>query len=85
MTGMTPDGFAGRVVNAARFVTHQAQLRALQRALTIFRQTGQRVFEFDMGGIIGEGFLKGGTTYAQTTTVLAVFKAGKLLTLYPKL
>ena len=84
-TGMTPDGVAGRIVDAGRFLTHRAQLRALERALTIFKQTGKRVFEFRMDEIIGEGFLRGGTAYAETSKVLAVFRDGKLLTLYPKL
>ncbi|MCC0566089.1 hypothetical protein M3688_24710 [Brevibacillus borstelensis] len=65
--------------------THQKQLNAFQRAETIFRQTGKTVFDFDMGEVIGEGYLRGGGNVINTTKVQAVFKGGKLVTLYPKL
>ncbi|MGF9797985.1 hypothetical protein, partial [Brevibacillus agri] len=85
ITGLTPDGIAGRMVDSSRFLTHLKQLNAVQRAETIFRQTGKTVFDFDMGEIIGEGYLRGGGNVINTTKVQAVFKDGKLVTLYPKL
>lgn len=52
-TGLTPDGFAGKPVDASRFLSNQAQLNAAQRAQTIYKQTGQTSFSFNMGEIIG--------------------------------
>lgn len=84
-TGLTPDGFAGVSVDASRFLSNQAQLRAVQRAQTIFRQTGRRSFSFQMEGIIGEGYLRGGVELVETTNVQAVFRNGQLFTIYPLL
>ncbi len=58
-TGLTPEGIAGGRVDSSRFLTHQNQLTAVQRAETIFKQTGKTSFDFDMGKIIGEGYLRG--------------------------
>jgi hypothetical protein len=84
-TGLTPDGFAGKPVDASRFLSNQAQLNAVQRAQTIYKQTGQASFSFNMGEVIGEGYTKGGGNLIITTNVQAVFRNGELYTLYPKL
>jgi hypothetical protein len=85
MTGMTPDRFIKSPVDAGRFLTNQSQLRAIARADAIFKQTGERILKFDLGEIIGEGFLKGGVVYKKTSKVQAIYKNGKLFTIYPKL
>ncbi|WP_261378211.1 hypothetical protein [Paenibacillus agilis] len=84
-TGATPDGFAGRKVDSSRFLSNQIQLNAAQRAETIYNQTGKSSFTFDARGIIGEGYKKGGGNLVQTTHVTAVFRNGKLYTMYPSL
>lgn len=84
-TGLTPDGVQGKMIDSSRFLSNQAQLNAAQRAETIFRQTGKSSFRFNMEGTIGEGYIKGGGSYLQTNQVQAVFRNGKLYTLYPKL
>jgi hypothetical protein len=56
-TGVTPDGFAGNPVNSARFLTHREQLNALHSALEINQRTGKKVFTFDAGYTVGEGYM----------------------------
>ena len=84
-TGLTPDGVAGNPQTASRFYTNQLQIKAVNRATAIFKQTGNPVFDFDMGELVGEGFKKGGGDYIVTSNVQAVFKNGKLHTLFPLL
>jgi RHS repeat-associated protein len=84
-TGLTPDGFAGRLVDSSRFLSNRAQLAAVQRAEAIFAQTGQRSVTFQMSEIVGEGFTRGGGSWVQTTNVQGFFTNGKLNTLYPLL
>ncbi|GAB4044466.1 DUF6443 domain-containing protein [Spirosoma litoris] len=85
LTGLTPDGISRRAVDASRFLSNQMQLQAAQRAQTIFNQTGQSVVNFNMGFIVGEGYLKGGSAVIQSTNVQAIFKGGNLYTMFPKL
>jgi filamentous hemagglutinin len=82
-TGLTPDGVMLRPVDSSRFLTHRAQLAAVERAQARFALTGERSFSFEMSEIIGEGFIRGGGSWVQTTNVHAVFKNGRLHTLYP--
>lgn len=84
-TGYTPDGYAGRIGDASKFLSNQIQLNAAQRAETIYNQTGRNSFSFDMGENIGEGYLRGGQNLVSSSKVTAVFRNGKLYTLYPKL
>ena len=84
-TGLTPEGFSGRAVDSSRFLSNQAQLSAVQRAQTIFQQTGRSSFSFQMEEIVGEGFLRGGGELVRTSNVQAVFRNGRLLTVFPKL
>ena len=84
-TGLTPDGFAGRAVDSSRFLSHRAQLTAAQKAMQLHRQTGNRVVNFEMGGIIGEGFARGGGDLIRTTNVRAVIRNGRLHTMFPTL
>ena len=72
-------------VDSSRFLSNQAQLNAAQRAQTIYKQTGQTSFSFNMGETIGEGYTKGGGDLMRTTNVQAVFRNGELYTMYPKL
>jgi len=86
LTGLTPDGFSGNIVDSGRFLSHRAQLNAVQAAQEIYGRTGKKVFPFDAGYEIGEGFLKNGTASVRTTNVQAVFDSnGKLKTLFPLL
>lgn len=55
------------------------------RAQAIFRQTGRATFGFDMSEVIGEGFTRGGADLLETTNVRAVFRKGRIHTLYPQL
>jgi hypothetical protein len=83
-TGLTPDGFAGPKVDSGRFLSHRAQLNAVQAAQEIYLRTGKKVFTFDAGYVIGEGFLKDAIALVRTTNVRVVFNAsGKIKTLFP--
>ena len=83
-TGLTPDGFAGNIVDSSRFLSHRSQLNAFQAAEEIFGRTGKKVFTFDAGYEIGEGFTRNATDLVRTTNLRAVFFAnGKITTLFP--
>ncbi|MEI6352251.1 MAG: RHS repeat-associated core domain-containing protein, partial [Verrucomicrobiota bacterium] len=85
-TGLTPDGFKGNLVDSSRFLSHRAQLNAVQAAEGIFYRTGKKVFTFDAGYEIGEGFTRNATDLMRTTNVTAVFNAsGNIKTLFPSL
>ena len=50
----------------------------------IFSRTGKKVFTFDAGNEIGEGFTRNATDLVRTTNVRVVFDAnGKIKTLFP--
>jgi len=84
LTGFTPDGFQKNVVAGSRFYTHSIQLQALQRAQTIYRQNGSRVFDFNMGFPVGEGYRSGGGPLLEVQTVRAVFhQNGHMITMFP--
>jgi hypothetical protein len=84
-TGLTPDGVSGKPMNASRFLTHKDELDAVLVAQKEFTQTGKTSFSLTMTNNIGDGYLRGGGTYLTTKEVQAVFRNGKLYTLYPKL
>lgn len=83
-TGFTPDGVQGRTVNSTRFLSEMDQLEAANIATQHFQQTGESSFSFDMGRIIGEGYMKGGGNRVEASQVQAVFRNNKLYTMYPK-
>ncbi|HLN29594.1 MAG TPA: hypothetical protein VK395_17735, partial [Gemmataceae bacterium] len=84
-TGMTPDGVAGKPVDSGRFLSHRDQLEAVKIAEDTFKRTGQTTFSFEMHNIVGEGFTKGSAELVRTSNVKAIFRHGKLITLYPQL
>jgi len=84
-TGLAPDGTKGVLSDASRFLTNTGQMNAISRANTIFRQTGRASFTFDMGEVVGEGYLRGGGQVISSSRVTAVFRNGKLVTIFPKL
>ena len=74
-------------VDSSRFLSNQDQLDAATQAISINSKTGENVFDFTMGRVVGEGYKKGGAIgdYMVTRNVRAVFKNGKLYTLFPLL
>jgi len=84
-TGLTPDGLLRKPIDASRFLSHQLELKAVKQAEFIHKTTGATSFRFDMGKAVGEGYIKGGNSVIETSTVQAVFRNGKLYTMYPKL
>ena len=84
MTGLTPDGFAGNIVDSSRFLSHRGQLNAVQAAKEIYSRTGKKVFTFDVGYEVGEGFVRNSTDLVRTSNVRVVFDAnGKIKTMFP--
>ena len=84
--GRLPDGGWRRPVDASRFLTHKQQLAAYEQAVVIHRQTGRTSVTFDAGGIVGEGFTKGGDDYVLTSNVQAFFDSnGDMITMFPLL
>jgi len=85
VSGLTPEGTVLGGVNASRFLSHDLQLEAAKIAQTQFAASGKTTFTFNMGKVVGEGYLRGGGagSYRMTTEVQAVFKDGKLHTLFP--
>lgn len=85
-TGMTPDLVQGRKIDASRWSSYQDMSEAIQKAQTIYNKTGQTSVTVDLGRTIGDGYLKGGATYSQTTKAVIRFDAnGMPYTAYPKL
>jgi hypothetical protein len=85
-TGVTPEGLAGNPVDSGRFLSHQAELAAYNRALELYKASPQSQIVFEMDSVIGEGFTKFGKALVRTTNVVARFdKSGRMITLYPSL
>ncbi|MEK7885301.1 two-partner secretion domain-containing protein [Methyloversatilis sp. NSM2] len=85
-TGITPDGVQGRSIDASRWASYQDMAEAIRKAQIIYNNTGQTSVTIDLGRTIGDGYLKGGVTYAQTTKAVIRFDArGMPYTAYPKL
>lgn len=84
-TGLTPDGFQGRPLNSTRFLSEIDQLEAANIATEHFQRTGESSFSFDMGRVIGEGYMKRGGERMESTKVKAYFRNNKLYTMYPQL
>jgi RHS repeat-associated protein len=85
-TGITPEGLQGPIVNSSAFFNNQIMLNAIQRAQTIYSNTGVSNFQFNLGVPVGYGILRGGTGLVSTTNVQAIFnRSGQLITLFPYL
>ncbi|WP_434457545.1 DUF637 domain-containing protein [Stutzerimonas urumqiensis] len=85
-TGMAPDNKPGRAIDASRWSSYQDMSEAIQKAQILHKKTGQTSITVDVGRVIGDGYLKGGVTYAQTTKAVVRFdSSGKPYTAYPKL
>lgn len=85
-TGMTPDNKPGRAIDASKWSSYQDMSEAIQKAQILHKKTGQTSITVDVGRVIGDGYLKGGVTYAQTTKAVVRFdSSGKPYTAYPKL
>jgi len=82
-TGMTPDGFQRSPMDASRFMSHQTQLEAYNRAMQLSNNSSTQTFQ--MNHISGEGFLKGGTGPLRTTKKVTVFfdKNGNIISIFP--
>ena len=82
-----PDGGRDRrKTDASRFISHQAELNAVQRANLIHQNTHDNVVTFEMSEIIGEGYAKNtDNPVIKTRTVMGRFENGKLVTLFPLL
>jgi hypothetical protein len=83
--GLTPDGVKLWPVNSSRFLSHRDQLAAVERAHELYRQQPGNRIPFDMDHSIGEGYLEGGSDLIPTRSVLARFRGGRLVTIYPEL
>jgi RHS repeat-associated protein len=85
-TGVTPDGMVQNFLpDASRFLSNQDQLDAAMIAIRQFNKTGESVIDFTMGKVVGEGYTSGGANYVVTRNIRAVFRNGKLYTLFPLL
>lgn len=85
-TGKTPDGQQGRPIDASRWASYQDMLDAIQKAQSIHAKTGQTSVTVDLGRVVGDGYLKGGANYLQTTKAVVRFDSkGAPFTAYPKL
>ncbi|WP_373777551.1 RHS repeat domain-containing protein, partial [Glaesserella sp.] len=84
-TGLNPEGSQGRVPPAAtRFLSHRDQLNAIQRAQTIYRQTGKPAPSVRFTSVVGEGYR--GTQYFQTQQAKVVFRGSEndIITAFPE-
>ena len=86
-TGKCPDGKQGKPVSATKFKSDKDQLDAIHEALRQKKSNPNKdEFIFEMDRMVAEGFKKGGKgLLLETKTVIAIFKKGKLDTIYGKL
>ncbi len=85
-TGMTPDNFQGKAMDASRWSSYQDMSEAIKKAQTVYNETRQTSVTVELGRTIGDGYLKGGLTYVQTSKAVVRFNArGLPYTAYPKL
>lgn len=81
---------SGKIVkpNSTLYTSHKAQLAAITRAMRFFKNTGNKALAerpMSMGGIIGEGYKKGGTKYKQQTKAVTILDTNGLQKIsYPK-
>lgn len=86
-TGLTPDGAQKGAVASSRFLSHDLQLEAFEKAATTYTSAmagkGQVI---EMGKIVGEGYLKGGGA-VQTSSKVQVYynQLGEVITMFPKI
>ncbi len=73
---------------ATRYISHRDQLNAINRALQIFKRTGDvdlAAEPIERGRKIGEGYKKGSLSYgSQTKAVTRISDQGKVITSYPE-
>ncbi|WP_225182075.1 hypothetical protein [Pectobacterium aroidearum] len=72
---------------ATRFNSHREQLNAIQRAQTVYRQSGGSVTTtvVEHGKIIGEGYKKGSLAYGTSTTSKVILNPnGQPITAFPQ-
>jgi RHS repeat-associated protein len=85
ITGLTPDGVAGRAVASTRFLSNELQLEAYEAALAAYKP-GMTKSVIDMGKAVGNGYSKGGGTVKTATSVQAYYNSsGEVITLFPVL
>lgn len=86
-TGLTPDGLQGKPVSATRFLSHDFELEALEKALAAYKpEMKGKGTVIDMGKIIGEGYFKGGGNVQQSTKVQVYYNnSGDIITMFPKI
>ena len=71
---------------ATRFTSHRDQLNAIQKAQSVFRQSGGERTRVDIpyNRVIGEGYSKNGPTYGLSNTARVVFSEnGHPITAFP--
>jgi hypothetical protein len=84
--GVSPDGVNGNPVDSTKWLNNQDMLTAIKQAQAQFTASGgkQLKYEADFGRVIGEGYYKGTTNYAQANKFLiALDKNGLPRTAYP--
>ena len=84
-TGVTPDGQVRPAADSSRFLSHQQQLQAVEKATAIYKATGKTTIDFTMNATVGEGYLRGGSTLRTTQRIRAYFSNGQLQTIFPVL
>ncbi len=85
ISGLTPDGYQGNPMPGSRFLAHQDQLAAYNRALELYQPNGPQAFGFTMRSVIGEGVEVGGAQYVTTSNVRVAFKGGRVYTMFPRI
>jgi RHS repeat-associated protein len=76
ITGVKPSGATGYPNHGSRFLSNLKQLQIIQRAQTIFRQTGRNVVGIETNDVIGDGYLRNTGDYTTTTKSTIKFNTG---------
>lgn len=85
-TGLTPDGMRKARHDASRFFRWQDQDEAIQKAIPQWNANPRRSIDIPFEHLVGEGYLRGGTQYAETHVVRVMFNdRGQAYTSFPNL
>lgn len=88
LSGATPDGITGKMVDSTRWLNNEDLLAAVKQAQSAFNASGgtQKTIAIDLGKIVGDGYYAGTTSYAKATAIKVILDAkGMPITAYPVL
>jgi hypothetical protein len=87
--GLTPDGIVRSPVDSTRFLSHELEQEAYDKAMQAWKNAGSPsgrwtpADSISIGKTVGDGFLANSETYFVTSKITVVIQNGKVFTMYP--